>query len=165
MSYALDAAEKQRVAMAGIPEVFMQTDVNKLIFMHIEGKMVGLLVRTDLEQYTPIIFYIGNRKFIYIKILKAQYGKLQTNLLFFENFSKFLVNKFGFVISYYNLCVPNKIINRQQCTVTWNVNNLKISQWNQAATEAIIKDLNDKYGHKEPSTSPTATSTPTWKWN
>ena len=53
----------------------------------------------------------------------------------------------------YKQYVANKIINDQQCTIIWHVNDLKISHVDRNRVEDIIKDLNKKFGKESPLTT------------
>ena len=63
---------------------------------------------------------------LYIRLSKVFYGLLQSSLLFFRKLCAELED-FGFTVSPYDPCVPNKTINDSQMTVTWNVDDLKIT--------------------------------------
>jgi len=49
------------------------------------------------------------------------------------------------MINPYNQCVANKMINGKQCTIIWNVDDLKISHVDKNVVEDIIKGLNKKF--------------------
>jgi len=49
------------------------------------------------------------------------------------------------MINPYNQCVANKMINGKQCTIIWNVDDLKISHVDKNVVEDILKGLNKKF--------------------
>ena len=51
----------------------------------------------------------------------------------------------GFKINQYNCCVANKIINGKKCTITFHVDDLKISHCKENIIKNIIDVLNQKY--------------------
>ena len=53
---------------------------------------------------------------------------------------------FGFKVNPYDPCVPNKIINYSQMTVTWNVDDLNISHKDSREVTKIIRHFGDIYG-------------------
>ena len=53
-------------------------------------------------------------------------GLLQSALLFYHKLRKELED-YGFEVNPYDPCVANKIINGSQMTVTWHVDDLKVS--------------------------------------
>ena len=59
-------------------------------------------------------------------MFNALYGLLKSALRFYKELVKDL-EKYGFEINPYDPCVANKMINRKQMTVTWCVDDLKVS--------------------------------------
>ena len=49
-----------------------------------------------------------------------------SSLLFYKHFRKDLEN-IGFVVNPYDICVTNRTINGHHQTVTWHVDNMKVS--------------------------------------
>ena len=87
----------------------------------------------------------NGKKVLYVILRKALYGCLKSGLLFWRHLS-WSFEKQGFKINPYDTCVANKIINGKQCTITWHVDNLKISHVEQAIVDEIIYDLEKNYG-------------------
>jgi len=54
-----------------------------------------------------------------------------------------ILKEWGFKLNKYSKCVANKIINRQQCTIIWHMDNLKISHIDKKVIEDIIIQLNN----------------------
>lgn len=69
---------------------------------------------------------------------------LQSSLLFYKKLVKDLT-EIGFVINPYNPCVANKVINRKQLTITWHVDNLKVSSKTKKDVDEFIEWIKDKY--------------------
>ena len=65
-------------------------------------------------------------------------------LLWYELFVSTLIEML-FKTNDYDVCVANKAINAKQCTITWYVDDLKISHVDQAVVEDIVKHINDKF--------------------
>ena len=63
---------------------------------------------------------------LYVRLFKDLYGLLQSALLFYRKLRTELED-LGFAINPYDPCVANKMINGSQMTVTWYVDDLKIS--------------------------------------
>ena len=60
-------------------------------------------------------------------------------MLFWKNLSTAL-KSWGFTINLYDWCVANKMVNGQQITVVWHVDDLKISHsYPKVVTELIAK--------------------------
>jgi hypothetical protein len=101
---------------------------------------------------------------LYVELAKALYGTLQAALLFWQNLSGFLVEELGFTVNKYDRCVANKIINGNQCTICWHVDDLKMSHVQADVLEDIVKKLDAKYGSDEaPLLSPMARFMITWE--
>ena len=62
-------------------------------------------------------------KILYVKVLKAIYGMLQSALLFYNKLWKDLEDS-GFKVNPYNPCVANKTVRGSQMTVVWHVNDM-----------------------------------------
>lgn len=82
LSCAIDAKEGRKVMTCDIPEVFMQTDIDEVIHMQLEGPLVKLLTKVDPELYTKYLSKEGDKDVMYMKLAKALYGMLQAALLF-----------------------------------------------------------------------------------
>ena len=75
---------------------------------------------------------------------KALYDVLKSVLWFYEKLREDLVVD-GFVVNDYNPCVANKMINSDQMTVMWNVDDLKVSHKDEAEIDKFTDFLQDKY--------------------
>ena len=54
----------------------------------------------------------------------------------------------GFVINPYDPCVANKMVNGSQMTMTWHVDDLKISHKDEEELTRFISELGAIYGNK-----------------
>ena len=75
---------------------------------------------------------------------KALFGMLKSVLLFYRKL-KDNQEGMGFMISPYDLCMDNKMINGQQTIITWHVDDLKILHKNGWEITKIIKWLGKIY--------------------
>ncbi len=85
---------------------------------------------------------------MYVIVLRAIYGMLQSALMFYEQFRKDL-ESYGFVFNPYDPCVANKDINDEQMTVTFHVDDLKVSHAKPKVIDEFIAWLDDKYGDEK----------------
>jgi hypothetical protein len=69
-------------------------------------------------------------------VLKALYGMLQPALLYYKKFRKD-IERIGFKINPYDPCIANRIINGNQRTITWHVDDMKSSH--------VDKTVNGKF--------------------
>ena len=60
-----------------------------------------------------------------MEILQAIYGCIESALRWYELYAETL-EKEGFVINPYDRFVANKVINGEQCTIVWYVDNNKV---------------------------------------
>lgn len=82
----------------------------------------------------------------YNKALKAIYGTVDAPQLFYIKLSTFLTDKMKFKLNPYDGCVANKMINGDQCTIMWHVDDLKISHKDPNVVTNIINELEEEYG-------------------
>ena len=117
----MDDLEGRDVATVDIPGAFLHSDIDAIVNMQIDGAMAELLTRVYPVQYSKHVIVDKRDKLLYVRLKKALYGTLKVALLFWEDLSKHLVNKWGFKLNPYDICVANKTINRRQCTIsgTW----------------------------------------------
>ena len=141
----IDALERRVVAVADIPGAFMHSDMDPGVYMRLTGLMAELLLEVDHEAYAPYLTYEKGEPVIYVEMLKALYGTLRAARLFWEKLTVVL-KSWGFQINPYDSCVANKTINNKQCTVTWHIDDLKISHVDGAVVTKFIEDLKAEFG-------------------
>ena len=149
MTAVTDAMEDRTVAIVDIPGVFMQADMDPGVYMRIDGAMVDLLMEIDHDMYHPHMVKEKGKLVIYVELLKALYGTQRVIRLFWETLSGNL-QEWGFAINPYDSCVANKEIEGQQCTITWHVDDLKISHVREHVVRSVIQKIQDTFGqHSE----------------
>ena len=70
--------------------------------MKIRGSLVNMLVDLDPEVYGKNVVFENGKKILYIVVLKAIYGMLQSSLLFYRKLRKDL-ESIGFVLIFMRL--------------------------------------------------------------
>ena len=149
MTAVIDAMENRTVAVVDIPGAFMQADMDPGVYMRIDGAMAELLMEIDYDMYHPHMVKEKGKPVIYVELLKALYGTLRAARLFWETLSRKL-QEWGFTMNPYDSCVTNKDIDGQQCTITWHVDDLKISHIDEQVVRSIIQKIQDNFGqHSE----------------
>ena len=103
----------------------------------------------DPKPYRKHIWTKRNKPVLYVELLKALYGTLQAALLFWKLLSKKIV-KWGFTSNPYNWCVSNKMVNRNQCTILWHVDDLRISHVNSNVVTDMINTIDAEFGQESP---------------
>jgi hypothetical protein len=66
----IDAKEQQDVATVDVPGAFMQADMDDIVHLKLEGKMVELLVMIDPKLYGPYVHVENGKKVMYFDIRK-----------------------------------------------------------------------------------------------
>ena len=84
-------------------------------------------------------------KVLHLKIVKALYGCVESALLWYQLFSSELT-KIGFTINDYDKCVANKMIDGKQCTITWYVDDVKVSHVDETVVSDIITYIKKNLG-------------------
>ena len=143
MTTVVKAQEGQDVATCDIPNTFVQTHVeekdqdgNRTI-MNIRGVCVDILCEIDLN-YWDYTVTEDNQKVLYVHITQAIYGMLVSAMLFYCKLTKALLS-YGFELNPYDPCVVNKMVNSEQLTVCWHVDDLKSSHINPKVNNEFLQ--------------------------
>jgi hypothetical protein len=75
---------------------------------------------------------------------KALYGMLQSSLLYYKKFRKDL-KEIGFKVNPYDPCVANRMVKGKQHTITWHVDDLKLSRIDSNVNDKFLAWLQMKY--------------------
>ena len=116
--------------------------------MKIIGPLVDMLVKMDKELYQDFVVLEGKSRVLYLQVLKAIYGMLQSALLFYKKLKEDM-GKIGFEINPYDPCVANRTVGGKQHTVTWHVDDLKSSHVDPKVNDDFIHWLEVTYGDSE----------------
>ena len=149
LSCVIDAQEGRKVATVDIPGAFMHSEMDEVLHLRLDGPMAELLCKVDKKKYRQYMYYEKKKPVLYVQLMRALYGTLQAALLFWINLSTFLTEELGFELNPYDPCVANKVINGQQCTIVWHVDDLKMSHTQQEVLDEIIEKLTSKYGNEK----------------
>jgi hypothetical protein len=146
---AFNAHEQCNVATIDIPGAFLHAYNDRETFMLLKGRLAKLMVQVDPQLYHNFFIHNKNHQaFLYVQLSKAIHGHLKSALLFYKKFVKDLKNyKTLFTIKPYNPCVANATINRKQMTITWHVNDLKVSHVNPFQLTKFAAYLAAIYGN------------------
>ena len=116
--------------------------------MKIRGPLVDMLVKMDKELYQDFVVREGKSRVLYLQVIKAIYGMLQSALLFYKKLKE-VMGKKGFEINPYDPCVANRTVGGKQHTVTWHVDDLKSSHVDPKVNDDFIHWLEVTYGDSE----------------
>jgi hypothetical protein len=150
LTAVVEAAENCDVATADIPNAFCQTeharvdkDGNRTI-MKIRGPLVSLLCALQPEYRDYVVMESGS-EVLYVHVLRAIYGLMISSLLFYKKLSHDLV-QYGFKINPYDPCVANKTVKDKQLTVSWHIDDLKVSHADAARVDDFMAWVRETYG-------------------
>ena len=118
----IDAKQNRDVMTADIPNAFVQVDIDEKekgerIIMKIRGLLVNMLTELSPKTYEIYVVYERNNKVLYVRMIKALYGRLQSSLFYYKKFRK-EIESIGFKVNPYDLCVANCTANGKQYTDT-----------------------------------------------
>ena len=146
----IDAHENRDVMSSDIPNAFIQAprtteNGEEPVIMKIVGSLVGILVNMHPECYEEYVVYEKGKPVLYVEVLRALYGMLESALLWYNKFRKDLEAE-GFEFNAYDPCVANKTINRSQMTIRFHVDDLMSSHRDKSVNDDFLRFLNKKYG-------------------
>ena len=114
------------------------------VLMQLVGEAVDTMCKVN-PKYEKYVTIENGNKVLYMQLLKALYGCVKSALLWYELFTNTLKGK-GYVLNPYDLCVANKFINGKQCTITWYVDDTKISHVDSKVVTSSIEKIEAKFG-------------------
>ncbi|MGK3737709.1 MAG: hypothetical protein ACI90V_004556, partial [Bacillariaceae sp.] len=146
-SCLMDAIEERKVATCDIPGAFLQADwpADRDCYLKFEGAMVSMICDIDPNHAKNIVYGKNGKKYLYAKLTKAVYGTLLGAILFYEKLSKQLTD-WGYEPNCYDRCTFNKMIDGNQITIQFHVDDLKISHKKQSVIDSVLNDLNETFG-------------------
>ena len=139
----VDAHEGRDILSMDVPNEFMQTiilakDDRERVIMKIGGKLVDWLVKIDPMAYLSLVVMERGVKVIYLDILLEIYGILEDSLLWYKTFCGDL-EEIGFKCNDYNPCVANRLVNKQQHTVRFHVNDVLSSHMDPDVNKKCVR--------------------------
>ena len=145
---ALESMDRRRTCGVDLPRACLSADMNdeEEVLMVLCDNLAELMALAAPEIYRDHIAVTSvDRTVLYVKLYKALYGCLKSALLFYRKLWGNLRQQ-GFVMNPYDPCVVNKTIDGSQMTITWHVNDLKISHQSDAVINGVVAWLKSIYG-------------------
>ena len=136
MSIIIDMFEGRDVATADIAGAYLKAYMKDYTIIKFMGPSVDILCSMK-PIYTNYITMENDVKVIYVRLVKAIYGCVQSALLWY---------KIGFELNPYDPCVANKVINGKQCTIAWYLDDMKISHADSEVVTDIIEQIKQRFG-------------------
>ena len=150
-SFMIDAYERRMIAVLDIPGAYLHAGVKhdkRRVLLKLKGIFVDLMCKAN-PKYRKYVCYKKGEKVLYLKLLRALYGCIESALLWYELFTSKL-KSMGFELNPYDKCVANKMVNGKQCTVLWYVDDVKISHVDKKVVESIVAALEEEFGSVNP---------------
>ena len=97
--------------MFDIPGVYLHVKVsdNNFILLKLKNEFVEIMCEINSE-YDEYMRYKNGKKVLYLRVLRAIYGCLESALRWYTLYKSTLEGQ-GFVLNLYDRCVANKVIN------------------------------------------------------
>ena len=102
--------------------------------------------------YKDYVVVEKGEQVMYMELLKALYGTLRAARLFWQKLSKQLIDEWGLTPNKYDDCVVNKMVNGQQMTVVWHVDDLKVSHVDAMEVDKFVQQMEETFGQETPLT-------------
>ena len=143
---AIDAHEGRDVAVMDILGAYLHALNDEFVLMCLRGKLAEMMVKVDPKLYRKYVTTSAKGEpILYVKLNKALYGLLKSALLWYKKLRSEL-EEMGFVVNEYDPCVANCTVEGSQLTVTWHVDDLKVSHVNPNVVSKFILDMAKIYG-------------------
>ena len=95
-------------------------------------------------EYNQHVRLKDGRKILYLRIIKAIYGMIQSALLCYKPYMNVLKDV-GSQLNLYDMCVDNKDINGKQCSIAWCVYGNKVSHVEQNVIYDVISKVEERF--------------------
>ena len=129
-----------------VPGAFLQAkfDEDKMLLLKLRGDAVVDVMCQVNPTHNKNERYGNEKKVLYLKIIRAIYGCIESALAWYNMFTDTLA-RLGFSINPYDKCIANKIINGNQCTISWHVDDCLVSHNDQKVlddmAQIMIKEI------------------------
>ena len=141
----IDAFKKRDVATFDVPGAYLHAEMSKdKCILIVRNDFVDILCKA-CPKYKPYVKSVNGKKILYIRVLRAIYGCIESALLWYTLFSNILKDM-GFVINPYDRCIANKVIDGGQCTIAWYVDDVKISHQDEKVVSDLINKIEALFG-------------------
>jgi hypothetical protein len=116
-----------------------------MAFINIRGILVEILVEIAPEAYKSYVSQDkkGNKQLM-VQCQNALYGTMVASLLYYWKFMKTLAD-IDFIINPYDPCVANKIIEGEQMTICFHLDDCKLSHRKKIVMDRMIGYLWQEY--------------------
>lgn len=137
----INSFENRDIAVFDVPGAYLHAAIpkDKFAILKIEDEFVNIMCDVN-PMYLNDVRYEGKRKVLYVRILKALYGMIESALLWHSLYTEVL-EKEGFELNPYDRCVANKVIDGKQCTLAWYVDDNILSHSDSKVVDQILRTI------------------------
>ena len=151
-SCLLDTMVNRKVITVDISGAFLQANWPQDKhpgYIMFEGIMVEMICEINPSYYNTTIWSKDRKKKdLYGRLIKAVYGTLLGEIIFYSKLSKYLIDH-GLIQNKYDMFTFNKMVNGEQIAVQFHVDDLKVSHKDQAVLEDFLSNLRNKFGQED----------------
>jgi len=139
------AHEKRDVAVFDVPGAYLHAELpaDKFVLLKIEGQFVDIMTDVNPEFKEDVRFENG-KKVLYVQILKALYGMIESALLWYDLFSTTLKEE-GFEINKIDKCIAQKYIDGKPCTIGWYVDDNIMGHDDAQVVTGILDKIESRF--------------------
>mgnify|MGYP000939170828 CR=1 FL=1 len=145
----IGAYEQRHHISFDVPGAFLQAEMpdDKVVVLKFKGKMAEMLAEVNDEYSEQIVFEDG-KKVLYVKVVRAIYGCIESALQWYKLF-KSTLETMGFELNPYDKCIANKNINGKQLTICWHVDDCIVSHAEEDVLEEFSKKMIEEFGNMD----------------
>ena len=140
----IDAREGRDVATADAVGAYLLANMKDYVLLRLIKNTVNMMCQIN-SKYLSFVTQEGGKQVLYMSLKKALYGCLQSVILWYITFKNCLEH-LDFKLNSYNPCVANKMINGEQCTICWYVDESKISHVDSKTVDWVIDNIEKQLG-------------------
>ena len=143
----IDAKEGRDVAIFDVPGAYLQAEMpaEKKLLMVFRDEFVDIMCEVNPEYKKYVTTDRNGKRILYVKVLRAIYGCIESALLWYELYVKTLKGM-GFKLNPYDRCVANKVIHGKQCTIAWYVDDNKLSHDDPRVVTEVLEAVKEHFG-------------------
>ena len=135
--------EGRDIATADVAGVYLKADMDDFLVMKFTGELVDILCDMN-PGHKAFVSNEKGIKVLYVRLVKAIYGCVKSALLWYDLFHNTLKGM-GFTLNPYDSSIANSKINGKHCTITWYVDDNKISHVDPAVVSSIIEKIEERF--------------------
>ena len=130
-----------------VPGAYLNADIpdDKFIPFNIEGGFGDIMCEVK-PKHKKIVRVENGVKLLYLRLLKALYGCMESALLWYNLYSKTLKQQRS-LINPYDRCMENSTIQDNQCTISWYAEDNKVSHVDEEVNTKVIETISEHFGN------------------